>query len=339
MTFELDPGNALGYLRESGVVPGDADGESRALGGGVSNRVVMTETDAGCFVLKQPLENLAVEDDWPADVERIHNEASAARAYADVLEGVERARVPEVRFESHEDHVAAFSCAPADAVVWKRELLDGTVDAGVARLVGRLLGTVHASVEDDAELRSAFESRAPFRQLRVDPYHRTVARRHPDVAGEIEREIDRMAAVSRTLVHGDYSPKNVLLAPDGDDREAWILDFEVAHWGDPAFDTAFMCNHLFVKSVYNAERRAAYHEAVEAFWEGYAERGFDVERETVRELGVLMLARIDGKSPVEYVTDGETADTLRTIAKRTLREGIDTLSAFRELVVEESDHP
>lgn len=339
MSFELDPGNALRYLHERDIVPDDTHGESRTLGGGVSNRVVMTETDAGCFVLKQPLSNLAVEDDWPADVTRIHNEASAARAYADVLEGVEGIRVPEVRFESHDDHVAAFSCAPAEAVVWKRELLDGTVDRRVARLTGRLLGTVHQSAEGDDQLRSEFEHRKPFRQLRVDPYHRTVARRHPDVAGEVEREIDRMSDVSRTLVHGDYSPKNVLLSPgEGDRPEVWILDFEVAHWGDPAFDTAFMLNHLFIKSVYNVERRSAYHKATEAFWEGYRTAGFDIERETVQELGVLMLARVDAKSPVEYVTDEETADTLRTIAKRALSERIDTLNAFRELVVEESDH-
>lgn len=299
MSFELDPENALRYLQESDIVPDDAHGESRTLSGGVSNRVIMTETDAGCFVLKQPLPNLAVADDWPADVTRIHTEASAARAYADIVEEIEGVRIPEVRFESHDDHVAAFSCAPADTVMWKRELLNGTVDRRVARLTGRLLGTVHASAEGDDQLRSEFEHRKPFRQLRVDPYHRTVARRHPDVAGEVEREINKMANVSRTLVHGDYSPKNVLLAPgEGNRPEVWILDFEGAHWGAPSFDTAFMLNHLFIKSVYNVEQRSAYHTATEAFWKGYRTAGFDIERETVQELGVLMLARVDGKSPV-----------------------------------------
>ena len=338
MRFELAPENALAYLREHGVVPADADGESRALGGGVSNRVVLVETDAGCFVLKQPLPNLAVEDDWPADVSRIHTEASAARAYADVLDGVDGARVPAVRYENRDDHVAAFSCAPDDAGTWKSELLAGTVDRDVARVVGRLLGSVHASAEGDDRLRSAFEDREPFRQLRVDPYHRTVARRHPDVAAAVEEEIDRMDGAARTLVHGDYSPKNVLVAPAATGRrEVWILDFEVAHWGDPAFDTAFMLNHLFIKSVHNGDRQSAYLEASEAFWEGYRRNGFDVEGETVAELGVLLLARVDGKSPVEYVTDEATARTLRTIAKRCLSEGLDSLDTYRDLVVEESD--
>ena len=337
MGFELGTANALSYLRERGVLPDDADGESRALGGGVSNRVVRLETDARCVVLKQPLPNLDVEDDWPADVSRIHTEANAARAYADLLAGTDGIRVPEVRFESHEDHVAAFSCAPDGADTWKRELLEGTVDRRVARRTGGLLGTAHLSAEGDDRLRDVFESKEPFRQLRVDPYHRTVARRHPDVADEIWAEIDRTTGVSRTLVHGDYSPKNVLLAPGGGDGpDLWLIDFEVAHWGDPAFDTAFMLNHLFIKSVYNADRQSAYLEATDAFWEGYRTAGFDVESETVRELGVLLLARVDGKSPVEYVTDPSTAETLRRIAKRALAEGVETLGTFRELVVEES---
>jgi 5-methylthioribose kinase len=338
MGVELTPATALAYLREHGVVPDDASGEATALGGGVSNRVVMAETDAGCFVLKQPLANLAVADDWPADVARIHNEASATRAYASVLEGMAGARVPAVRFEDDRDHVAVFSCAPNDAVMWKRELLDGTVDGDVARKTGEILGAVHAAAAGDETLRSAFENRRPLEQLRVDPYHRTVARRHPDVAEEIDREIDRLERVARTLVHGDYSPKNVLLAP-AEPRTVWILDFEVAHWGDPAFDVAFMLNHLFIKSVYNIDRQGAYHRAATAFWEGYRADGFDVERETVRELGVLMLARVDGKSPVEYVTGEATADALRKIAKRTLREGVETVAAFRELVVAESESP
>lgn len=338
--FELSPSTAGEYLRDRDVIPGGVSPSARTLGGGVSNRVIAIEWDEECLVAKQPLPNLAVEDDWPADVARVHNEAAATRAYADVLSGTDLdARVPGMLFEDDDDHVIAIECAPEGADTWKAELLAGRVDADVARTVGAVLGAVHAEAAGDEELRATFASERPFEQLRLDPYHRTTARRHPDVREEIEAEIERVEGVARTLVHGDYSPKNVLVdrpaeRSEGTDQAGtpWVLDFEVAHWGDPAFDTAFMCNHLFVKSVYNHERHPEYVDAAFAFWDAYDARvPWDVEAETVAELGVLMLARVDGKSPVEYVTEEATAAALRKIAKRTLRGEVETLAGFADL--------
>ncbi|WP_251329610.1 phosphotransferase family protein [Haloplanus pelagicus] len=322
---------AVEHCRRHGVVPTDADATARALGGGVSNHVYEVTWDDGCVVVKRPLPNLAVADDWPADVDRVHNEAAAIRTYESVLAaaGV-GARVPGVVCES-DDHVIAIECAPTDAPMWKRELLDGRVDAGVAATVGAVLGAVHDATADDPTVRETFSEKRPFDQLRVDPYHRATARRNPDVADAIRTEIDRILATDRALVHGDYSPKNVLV-----DRAAgtvpWILDFEVAHWGDPAFDTAFMLNHLYIKSIYNHDRHAAYADAATRFWDAYDDAvRWDIERETVTELAVLMLARVDGKSPVEYVEREAVAGALRRVAKRTLRSDTRTLSAFAAL--------
>ncbi|MFB6174210.1 MAG: phosphotransferase family protein [Halobacteriales archaeon] len=327
----LDADAVGGYLRDRGIADGPV--EADPLGGGVSNRVVRARWDGDCLVLKQPLPNLAVEDDWPADVERVHNEAAAARAYAGVIEATGlAARVPGVRFEDEDDHVVGFECAPAGADTFKADLLAGRVDAGVARDVGRVLGAVHAAAAVDADLRERFGSKRPFEQLRLDPYHRTTAERHPDVADAIRAEAERVAGVERTLVHGDFSPKNVLVA-----GVPWILDFEVAHWGDPAFDVAFMCNHLFIKSVYNHRKQDEYIDAVREFVGAYRERvPWDVEAATAAELGVLMLARVDGKSPVEYVEAGPVADALRRIAKRALTTATETIEEFAALAREEA---
>jgi len=334
-TNEFTPAAAVAHLRRQGVVPTDADATAESLGGGVSNHVYRVTWDDGCVVVKRPLPNLAVEDDWPADVDRVHNEAAAIRAYDAVLDDTGVARVPSVVTESHDpDHVVAIECAPEGATMWKSALLDGRVDAGVAAAVGEVLGTVHAATATDEAVRERFASKRPFEQLRVDPYHRTTAERNPDVADAIHAEIDRLLDTSRTLVHGDYSPKNVLVAPDG---QPWILDFEVAHWGDPAFDTAFMCNHLYIKSVYNHDRHDAYADAAARFWRAYDDAvDWDIERETVAELAVLMLARVDGKSPVEYVEREAVADALRRIATRTLRGEAETLDAFAALAREEA---
>ena len=337
--FTLSPATAPEYLRDRGLLAasaGDGPGSDSAssLGGGVSNRVVRVDAEGRSFVLKQPLPNLNVEDDWPADVSRVHNEAAATRAYADVINaaGLDDVRVPDVLAEDEDVHVVVFSHAPDGAVMWKRELLDGRVDSDVAGSLGRLLGTVHRRASTDGALRERFADPTPFDQLRVDPYHRTTAERHPEVGDEIRAEAERVLAADRTLVHGDYSPKNVLV--DRTTGMRWLLDFEVAHWGDPAFDTAFMLNHLFIKSIHVDGRREACIDAASEFWAQYERAvGWDVERDTVSELAVLMLARVDGKSPVEYLDAGED-DILREISLRALREGLDTIDGFAATVRE-----
>ncbi|WP_254546833.1 phosphotransferase family protein [Halomarina pelagica] len=328
-TATLDASTAVPYLRRHGVVDGDA--EASSLGGGVSNAVVRVDAGAESYVLKQPHPNLRVADDWPADVSRVHNEAAAARAYADVVEraGIDDVVVPEVVFESREDHVIVVTCAPDEATMWKRDLLAGRVDAGVAASLGRFLGTAHRLAAGTDDVRASFRDKTPFDQLRVDPYHRTTADRHPDLAEPVLAEAERVLAADRTLVHGDYSPKNVLVADD-----LWVLDFEVAHWGDPAFDAAFMLNHLFIKSIHVADARAALRRSALAFWRRYeAAVEWDVERETVAELSVLMLARVDGKSPVEYA-DETTRARLREVATRGLRGEAETVDGFADLVRE-----
>jgi len=337
---ELTPETAVPLFEREGVVPNSADADAQSLGGGVSNRVIEVTWADGALVAKQPLPNLGVDADWPADVDRVHNEATATRAYAEILDASKpdiiesgHARVPEIRFEDSSEHIVAMERAPAEATMWKQDLLDGRVEPEVARIVGSVLGTVQTAVAGDTTIRDAFESSRPFEQLRLEPYHRTVAKRHPALEDEILRELERVAGVQKTLVHGDYSPKNILVDRQGTEPTVWVLDFEVAHWGDPAFDAAFMLNHLFIKSVYIDGYQDAVLEAAEAFWTAY-ERAVDgaVEANVVAELGVLMLARIDGKSPVEYVETEAVAQTLRTIATRTLREDVGTIDAFKTIL-------
>lgn len=323
-------------LIERGVVPDDADPEVTPLGGGVSNEVFHVAWADDAVVVKQPLANLAVEDDWPADIGRVHNEAAAARVYRRVVDACEVRDivVPAVRFEDRDEHLIAIDAAPLSAGMWKTDLLAGKVDKTVGEMVGSFLGAAHEFAATESDVREAFSNHTPFEQLRLDPYHATVAERHPDVAPAIDAEIERIRDARSTLVHGDYSPKNVLIE-GGDNRRVWLLDFEVAHWGDPAFDVAFMLNHLFIKSAYNADRNERYVSTARAFWDAYGDAtavdaGF--EANVVAELGVLALARVDGKSPVEYVTAETTKDRLRTVAKTVLTTDAATLDSVIEIL-------
>jgi 5-methylthioribose kinase len=176
-----------------------------------------------------------------------------------------------------------------------------------------------------------FGNDAPFEQLRIEPYHKTVAERHPDVAPRIEIEIERLRKTKKTLVHGDFSPKNVLLDDTAGGSDLWLIDFEVAHWGDPTFDVAFLLNHLFIKAVYNAHRLEACIETAERFWHAYesvTDHPSSFERDVICELGVLMLARMDGKSPVEYIERATTKDQIRSLAKYLLTDQVETVHGF-----------
>ena len=337
---ELTRGSAVRHLRRVGLLSPGADPDCRWLGGGVSNRVLAVRWADTCVVVKQPLANLAVDDDWPADRQRVHNEAVAMRAYAKILEhtGVTGVAVPEVLDESHEDHLLVMACAPEQTGPWKDALLDGDVDVSVAERLGEVLSTVHTTASADESLRQQFPDDRPFEQLRIEPYHRTTARRHPDVAEFITAEIDRISAVRQTLVHGDFSPKNVLVHDDAGTPPVWLIDFEVAHWGDPAFDTAFLLNHLFIKAVFNHTCSASYIDAAMRFYDTYRSNvPWDIEPATARELAVLMLARIDGKSPVEYITDARIASTLRELAKHALKADIADVETYASSVKEVAD--
>jgi hypothetical protein len=343
------PDEALAYLLERDVVPSDSEPSAHSLGGGVSNAVVQVRWDGGCVVLKRPRANLDVAADWPADVARVHNEAAAARVSDEILadhldefderddpdELADRVTAPAVHFEDNETHTVGFECAPDGATMWKRDLLEGRLDPVVAERVGEALGTVAARTADRPDLEATFESDRPFEQLRLDPYHRTVADRHPSVADAIEAEIDRITGVRGALVHGDYSPKNVLVG-----EQVWLLDFEVAHWGDPTFDVAFMTNHLLIKAVHcqatGVGRFETYVDAAERFRTAVDRAAGAVdpsvavvadEESLATELAILMLARIDGKSPVEYV-DEPTASTLRRVSKGALEDGVGSVDAL-----------
>jgi 5-methylthioribose kinase len=338
--MQLDHETVAPYLAQQGVVPDDADAVVSSLGGGVSNGVFHVAWEDDAIVVKQPLANLAVEDDWPADVDRVHNEAAAATAYRRVVDKYDLdVVVPSVRFEDRDNHVIAIDAAPLSAATWKTELLEGRVDGHVGAVLGSFLGAAHEFAATDPAVEGTFSNYTPFEQLRLDPYHATVAERHPDVAAVIEREIERIRGTRSTLVHGDYSPKNVLVEGGAGSRRVLVLDFEVAHWGDPAFDVAFMLNHLCIKSVYTADQHEAYIATARRFWDAYGDAtrddGYtdeDFETNVVAELGVLMLARVDGKSPVEYVTDRGTKERLRTVAKTILTADVTTLEGVLDVL-------
>jgi 5-methylthioribose kinase len=338
---EIDAETAADYLREAGRVPEGANVRVRELSGGVSNIVLRVDLDGRPpFVIKQCRERLRVAMEWHAPLDRIWTESATLGALQDILpEGT----VPRVLFEDRPNYLFAMTCAPGDAVTWKSLLMDGRVDPDIAGWLGALLGRIHSEGSKHPALRGTLADTSLFEELRVDPYYRTVARRHPDLAPRIDALIAAMNRPDdeRTLVLGDFSPKNLLVHTAG----LVLLDFECAHAGDPAFDLGFFLTHLVLKEirVIAAGDGAGprYLDLTRGFWDAYLEArslgpGATAEliRRTNRHTAACCLARVDGKSPVEYLDERGRA-LARSFARQALQAEPPSWGEFIGLFVRE----
>jgi 5-methylthioribose kinase len=239
--------------------------------------------------------------------------------------------VPEVHDLS--DGYLVIERAPGTWQPWKQDLLAGVVDVRVADRLGRALGTWQRATAARSDVAAEFGDVTAFTQLRVDPFHRTVAERHPDLAPVIGETIEVMTASRACLVHGDYTPKNVLVERDG--NGLWVIDWEVTHVGDPTFDPAWTVGHLLLKSVHRPASAVAYAGSARAFLAGLdaALAGAVAldPAQLVRQTGCLLLARVDGKSPADYLT-GTGRDRTRSLARRLLTTPPPTITDAWELL-------
>jgi 5-methylthioribose kinase len=300
--LQLDLGNAAEYLAAQGFA---LAGKLTPLGGGVSNTVLLAETMHGRLVVKQALERLRVAEEWLSDPARTLREAAALRDVAAVLPA---GAVPAIAFLDEANYIYAMEAAPAGAQDWKTLLLAGEIDPAVGGQIGHLLARQVEATRAATPWRDRYGDQRVFDELRLDPYYRFTAARYPDLASYFERAIDRCREQASSLVHGDWSPKNMLIAGG----RPMLIDYEVVHYGDAAFDAAFVLNHLLLKSYHRPQWRSRYGEAAAAFWEAAAPA---VSAEGVQlHLGCLLLARVDGKSPAEYL-NYETKPILRAVAR------------------------
>lgn len=293
----IDPAAVVSYLQERELLDEEEVCSVRELSGGVSSIVISVEAPGRSFVVKRSLPRLRVEADWRAKPERVLIEAAGLELASALTPG----RVPRVLDVDETGFIIVIERAPASWRSWKEQLFDGVATVECARDLGTTLGTWHRQTADDASLCSPFADDETFVNLRVEPFYLTVASQHEDLARPIAALLERMSSQRSCFVHGDFSPKNVLVGDGG----LWILDFEVAHTGDPVFDVAFMLHHLTLKTIHTGavERIAA---LAAAFRGGYRDTAGGSTLDDVDYLGAhigcLLVARVDGKSPADYLT-------------------------------------
>ncbi len=298
-----------------------------ALTGGVSSIIALAHTARGPICVKRALPKLKVSADWFAPVERNRAEVAWMKLAGKVVPHA----VPRVLGEDVQAMAFAMEWLdPARHPVWKSQLRDGLVETRTARAVGEILGAVHRATAGDAGVAQAFAHDDAFYAIRLEPYLEASARAHPEHAAALRQLIAVTAATKHVLVHGDVSPKNILVGPNG----PVLLDAECAWYGDPAFDLAFCLNHLLLKCRWRPASTDAFLACFDALAESYLnnvdwEPREAVERRTAQLLAGLLLARIDGKSPVEYLTLDADRDRVRRFALRHLAEPVAELATFR----------
>ncbi|MBI2949353.1 MAG: aminoglycoside phosphotransferase family protein [Verrucomicrobia bacterium] len=301
-----EPNQLVSYLRGAGHLEAGESPVIRGLPGGVSNRTVLVQRANGAsFVIKQALAKLRVEADWRSDPSRSHREALGLQWLARLAPA---GTITPFLFEDPEHHVVAMAAVPQPHENWKTRLLAGHVEMDCLKRFGALLGTIHRRAAPfREELRAVFDDRTFFETLRLEPYYLFAASRNPGARRFLEQLIAETLATRETLTHGDYSPKNVLIH----ENEMVLLDHEVVHWGDPAFDLGFSLTHVLSKALHVDSCRAAFLTAAGLYWESYCEHvgewakrnGFEA-RVARHTLGCL-LARVDGRSPLEYLSGPE----------------------------------
>ena len=236
-----------------------------------------------------------------------------------VAAGIVPSAVPAILGEDRAAGCFAMAYLGADDhPIWKTLLRDGVIDPATAGEVGGVLGRIHAATADRADLAARFPTDDIFYAIRLEPYLVATGRAHPDLAARLAALVEVTRSTKRVLVHGDFSPKNILAGPAG----PVILDAECAWYGDPAFDLAFVLNHLLLKGAWRPAWRARYAAAFDDASERLLRARFvgaartALEARTAALLPGLMLARVDGKSPVEYLTDAADQDAVRAFARR-----------------------
>jgi aminoglycoside phosphotransferase (APT) family kinase protein len=299
-------------LRRMGLLKAKERAAFTSLTGGVSSDIYLVEADGRRFCVKRALPRLRVAAVWEAPVERNAAEAAWMRAVASWLPRA----VPRILGDDAKAGLFAMDyLAPKDYRVWKTELLAGRVEADFAAAVGRDLAIIHARSAADRAVPAAFANDATFEAIRIEPYLRATGRAHPALASRFDALARETLSTRRTLVHGDVSPKNILDGPLG----PVFLDAECASFGDPAFDLAFCLNHLLLKGARDGADRTRFDGAFSALAGAYLagvdwESADGLEERAAALLPALFLARVDGKSPVEYLVHGSERAAVRRAA-------------------------
>ncbi len=317
----LDESSVVPYLTERGLVTGNATVE--VLTGGVSCVVLAVQNDQVDLVVKQALPELKTKAKWVADQRRAIVEADAMRVYHSITPE----NVPELIDIDPANFTLTMSRLPHSCTNWKQDMLEGRIHPQMGEKLGRVLAKWHNIASESEDIKEKFMEDSLFEQLRVSPFYRAVRDKNPNLQEVISELINEITTVKATLVHGDFSPKNIMATSD---HSPIVLDFEVAHTGNPVFDLAFVSAHLLCK-VIRAESPVEQVDLIATankFLAAYRQTSrLSVADTLPHHVALIALARVEGVSPVNYL-DQSAQDRLVALTKSAL---LDSGMSFEKL--------
>ncbi|CAN2216927.1 Aminoglycoside phosphotransferase [Candidatus Nanopelagicaceae bacterium] len=307
----LDEGSVVTYLSQRGLLTGDATVET--LTGGVSCVVLAVSNADVDLVVKQALPELKTKAKWVADQRRAIVEADAMQVYHSITPD----SVPELIDCDEKEFTLTMSRLPRSCTNWKIDMLEGRIYPEMGAKLGKVLAAWHNKAAVSDEIKAKFMEDSLFEQLRVAPFYRAVLDKNPDLQPVISDLIDEVTTVKSTLVHGDFSPKNIMATKD---HRPIVLDFEVAHIGNPVFDLAFLLAHLLCKVIYapQADQKQLLVGTATEFLTSYHQNThLSIAASLPHHIALIALARVEGVSPVNYL-DGAAQQRLVALTKSAL---------------------
>ncbi len=293
------------------------------LTGGVSCVVLAVASDEREIVVKQALPELKTKAKWVADQRRAIVEAEAMLVYQSITPD----SVPELLDCDEANFTLTMSRLPNTCTNWKQDMLEGRIHPEMGEKLGKILAQWHNATAVDSAIKAKFMEGELFEQLRVSPFYRAVAAKNPNLQQVINSLIEEITNEKIALVHGDFSPKNILATSD---HSPIVLDFEVAHTGNPVFDLGFICAHLLCKTIRtnNSGEKEALISTANRFLDSYRQNcDLTITESLPLHVALIALARVEGVSPVNYL-DESAQQQLVAITKSAL---LDSTMTFEQL--------
>ena len=269
---------------------------------GVSSDIWYVKTEKGLeFCIKRALEKLTVKEDWFAPINRNNFEAAYFKACQNIIPN----SFPKILGHDDKNYILAMEWFnPKSYILWKKKLLDMTFEIKDGKTISNILNKKHAYFYNKSNYKKQFENDKTFFDIRIEPYILFTAKSYPQHENYFFNVAKSLVSNKKTVIHGDFSPKNILIGSDF----PVILDAETACWGDPVFDLAFCNNHIILKSILNLSNKKKYMSLSKEFINSYIDNINWEEKSNLRDrflklTPLLILARLDGKSPIEYYKD------------------------------------
>lgn len=301
------------FLNELNLIYKDSYPEITEIKGGVSSELWKVSFKSQNYCIKRSLKRLRVEEDWEAPIVRNLNEFN----YLNSLESIVPQNIPKPIAYSHEYNMFIMQYFDEKEFKnWKLQLKAGIANYAVVKKLADIVGTIHQfTYKNRHSIMNKFQNEDIFYHTRIKPYFLSLIDKYSNLREYILQSIDLMQKNKHVLVHGDISPKNILVS----NKKVILLDAECAWHGDPAFDIAFLLNHMLLKCLFNSNLNKYFLDSYELILNKYIKYVIweEIENFTKRLsniIPILILARIDGRAPVEYIQNNALKNKIRNMA-------------------------